>query len=72
MHRRTLLGDGFRIVARVAGIDHRPPAVQWLRFLGANALGGAVNYGVYAALVTFSAAVAALTLGFIIAERLFQ
>ncbi len=37
------------------GIDHRPAAVQWLRFLGANALGGAVNYGVYAALVTFSA-----------------
>ena len=41
------------------GIDHRPAAVQWLRFLGANALGGAVNYGVYAALVTVSAAVAA-------------
>ena len=33
--------------------------IQWLRFLGANALGGAVNYGVYAALVTFSAVAAA-------------
>ena len=29
--------------------------VQWLRFLGANAFGGALNYGVYAALVTFTA-----------------
>ncbi len=33
----------------------QPAAVQWLRFLGANAIGGAVNYGVYAAIVTFSA-----------------
>lgn len=33
--------------------------IQWLRFLGANAIGGAVNYGVYAALVTFTAAGAA-------------
>ncbi len=33
--------------------------IQWLRFLGANALGGAVNYGVYAVLVTFSAVAAA-------------
>jgi putative flippase GtrA len=32
-----------------------PPLVQWFRFLGANAIGGAVNYGVYAAIVTFSA-----------------
>ncbi|MCC6914943.1 MAG: GtrA family protein [Rhodospirillaceae bacterium] len=29
--------------------------VQWLRFLGANAVGGAVNYGVYAVIVTVSA-----------------
>lgn len=41
------------------GLDHRPPVVQWLRFLGANAVGGAVNYGVYAAIVTFSAVAAA-------------
>ncbi|MGE3332213.1 MAG: GtrA family protein [Rhodospirillaceae bacterium] len=33
----------------------QPAVVQWLRFLGANAIGGAVNYGVYAAVVTFSA-----------------
>jgi putative flippase GtrA len=33
--------------------------VQWLRFLGANAIGGAVNYGTYAALVTFLPVVAA-------------
>jgi putative flippase GtrA len=32
-----------------------PAVLQWLRFLGANAIGGAVNYGVYAAVVTFSA-----------------
>jgi len=31
------------------------PVVQWLRFLGANAFGGVVNYGIYAALVTFTA-----------------
>lgn len=37
------------------GLDHHPPVVQWLRFLGANALGGAVNYAVYAALVTLTA-----------------
>ena len=35
--------------------DQAPPLAQWLRFLGANALGGAANYGVYAALVTFTA-----------------
>ncbi len=27
---------------------------QWLRFLGANALGGVINYAVYAAIVTLS------------------
>ncbi|MCA0202484.1 MAG: GtrA family protein [Proteobacteria bacterium] len=32
----------------------QPAIVQWLRFLGANAIGGAVNYGVYAAVVTLS------------------
>jgi len=35
------------------------PLTQWLRFLGANAIGGAVNYGVYAAIVTYTAAGAA-------------
>ena len=39
--------------------DSRPPIVQWLRFLGANAIGGAVNYAVYAGLVTFDPFVAA-------------
>ena len=35
---------------------HRGNAVvQWLRFLGANAIGGAANYGVYALIVTFTA-----------------
>jgi putative flippase GtrA len=33
--------------------DSRPLIVQWARFIGANAIGGAVNYGIYAALVTF-------------------
>ena len=31
-----------------------PPLRQWAKFMGANALGGAVNYAVYAALVTFT------------------
>ncbi len=35
------------------------PVVQWLRFLGANAIGGAVNYGVYAAIVATTAVGAA-------------
>ena len=35
------------------------PIRQWVRFLGANAIGGAVNYAVYAALVTFVPLVAA-------------
>jgi putative flippase GtrA len=35
------------------------PTRQWLKFLGANAIGGAVNYAVYAALVTYSSTVAA-------------
>ena len=33
----------------------RPVAAQWLRFLGANAVGGVVNYAVYAAIVTYTA-----------------
>jgi putative flippase GtrA len=36
-------------------IDHGPAFVQWAKFLGANALGGMLNYGVYAAIVTFTA-----------------
>jgi putative flippase GtrA len=39
--------------------DTRPPVKQWLAFLAANAVGGIVNYAVYAALITFSATVAA-------------
>ncbi len=39
--------------------DSRPAVVQWLRFLGANAIGGGVNYAVYAALVTFVPFIAA-------------
>jgi len=34
-------------------VDRRPLVVQWFRFVGANAVGGAVNYGIYAVLVTF-------------------
>lgn len=34
-------------------------AVQWTKFLAVNTLGGAVNYGVYAGLVTWLAPVAA-------------
>lgn len=37
-----------------AGTSRGAPVVQWLRFLGANAIGGAVNYGVYAAIVSVS------------------
>jgi putative flippase GtrA len=33
--------------------DRRPLIVQWARFIAANAIGGLVNYGVYAGLVTF-------------------
>jgi putative flippase GtrA len=35
--------------------DQNAPLKQWLTFLGANAVGGAVNYAVYAAIVTFTA-----------------
>lgn len=35
------------------------PAREWLRFLGANTIGGLVNYGVYAALVSTTSAGAA-------------
>lgn len=34
--------------------ERAAPARQWLRFLGANALGGLVNYSVYALIVTFT------------------
>ncbi len=34
-------------------VDHRPLVVRWIRFVSANSVGGAVNYGTYAALVTF-------------------
>lgn len=35
--------------------DPSHPALQWLKFLMANAVGAAANYGVYAALVTWVA-----------------
>jgi putative flippase GtrA len=35
--------------------DQSGPFKQWLKFLGANAIGGVVNYGVYAAIVTYTA-----------------
>lgn len=40
--------------------DRRSPNVlaEWARFLGANALGGVLNYATYAALVTWTAVVA--------------
>jgi putative flippase GtrA len=43
---------------RFTFLDRRPPFRQWLAFLAANAIGGAINYTVYAALVTFVPAVA--------------
>lgn len=36
-----------------AQTDSGHAAFQWLKFLAANGLGAVVNYGVYAALVTF-------------------
>lgn len=36
-----------------AGADRAHPVVQWLKFLLANAMGAAVNYGTYAVLVTW-------------------
>ena len=33
--------------------DSRPPFRQWLAFLASNAVGGLVNFGIYAAMVTF-------------------
>jgi putative flippase GtrA len=35
-------------------VEHRPPLVQWAKFLAANAIGGLVNYAVYAGVVTFT------------------
>jgi len=34
--------------------DQSSPFKQWVKFLGANAIGGVVNYAVYAAIVTFT------------------
>ena len=36
-----------------AGAAQSSPLRQWIKFLGANAIGGVVNYAVYAAIVTF-------------------
>ena len=36
------------------GADRAPAFMQWLKFRGANAIGGLVNYGVYAAVITFT------------------
>jgi putative flippase GtrA len=36
-----------------AQVDAASPLRQWGKFIAANAVGAAVNYGVYAALVTF-------------------
>jgi len=33
--------------------DPAPAIVQWLKFLAANAIGAVVNYGTYAALITW-------------------
>lgn len=57
-----LLGRGISYLAaatftwncnrKITFVDATPnPALQWLRFLAANAVGGAVNYAVYAALI---------------------
>jgi putative flippase GtrA len=43
---------------RFTFVDDRPPFRQWLAFLAANALGGVINYGVYAVLVAMSPLVA--------------
>jgi putative flippase GtrA len=34
--------------------DQSSPFKQWVKFLGANAIGGVVNYAVYAVIVTFT------------------
>ncbi len=38
--------------------DSRPPFRQWLAFLASQAVGGLVNFGIYAAMVTFMPVVA--------------
>lgn len=38
-----------------AAADRARPLRQWLRYLGSNALGGAVNYSIYALLVSGAA-----------------
>lgn len=35
--------------------DPAPLGVQWLKFMGANAVGGLINYAVYAAVIKFTA-----------------
>jgi len=40
------------------GRRSRNAFAEWARFLGANAVGGVLNYGTYAALVTWSSVVA--------------
>ncbi len=35
--------------------DPAPPLLQWAKFMGANAVGGVINYAVYAAVITFTA-----------------
>ncbi|TAL01801.1 MAG: GtrA family protein [Rhodospirillaceae bacterium] len=44
---------------RFTFVDRQPPLTQWAKFLAANAVGGIINYGVYAALVVTSPLVAA-------------
>ncbi len=41
------------------GADQSGPFKQWVKFLGANAIGGVVNYAVYAGIVTYTVAGAA-------------
>jgi len=61
----------------------RPLLLEWLRFVGANGVGFGVNYGLYAALVTFAPApagnpylalacgtIAGLLFNFILSSRL--
>ncbi len=35
--------------------DPAPALLQWAKFMGANAVGGVINYAVYAAVITFTA-----------------
>ena len=40
-----------------AGADGQPAVSQWLRFIAANSVGGALNYATYASLIALSATV---------------